>query len=149
MVPSLCGMPWSNIIMSCWIMPSHFGSGYLPEPAGDSIALQILALRHVGARAVQSGLFVVPEREADGPLGLHIRAAEDARQFHHQRSAGAIVIGGLAPADAIHMAATMYISSGMRGADLGAVTLLRAGPAWRAANSVRGASHRAASADRY
>ena len=27
MVPSARGMPWSNSIMSCWIMPSHFGSG--------------------------------------------------------------------------------------------------------------------------
>ena len=35
MLPSAFGMPWSNIIMSCWIMPSHLGSGYLPEPAGS------------------------------------------------------------------------------------------------------------------
>ncbi len=36
-VPSARGMPWSNIIMSCWIMPSHFGSGYRPEPGGFSL----------------------------------------------------------------------------------------------------------------
>ena len=35
-VPSARGMPWSNIIMSCWIMPSHLGSGYFFDPAGDS-----------------------------------------------------------------------------------------------------------------
>src|ERR1035437_4337645 len=36
MVPSGLGMPWSKSIMSCWIMPSHFGSGYSPDPAGSS-----------------------------------------------------------------------------------------------------------------
>jgi hypothetical protein len=24
------GMPWSNIIMSCWMTPSHFGSAAVP-----------------------------------------------------------------------------------------------------------------------
>ena len=36
-VPSGSGMPWSHIIMSCWIIPSHLGSGYFPEPFGSSI----------------------------------------------------------------------------------------------------------------
>ena len=41
-VPSARGMPWSNIIMSCWIMPSHFGSGYFPDPAGSSLPCSAL-----------------------------------------------------------------------------------------------------------
>ena len=119
-VPSGSGMPWSNIIMSCWIMPSHFGSGYLPRAGRVLLALQRLALLDVGARGLRSGFLVVPQREADRALGLHVGRAEDARQLHHQRGARAVVVGRLAPAVAVHVAADDVHLFGMRGADLGA-----------------------------
>ena len=86
-------------------MPSHFGSGYLPEPGRLFLALQRLTLFDVRARAVEARLFVVPENEANRAIGLHVRAAEDARELHDDRGAGAVVVRGFAPADAVHVAA--------------------------------------------
>ena len=60
-----------------------------------------------------------------GPFGLHIRGtAEDARQFHHERGTGAIVIGGFAITDAVHVACHNVHLFGVRGADLGAEHVL-------------------------
>src|SRR5207253_2307451 len=86
--------------------------------------LQVLALRDVGRRAFGAGLLVVPEREADRSLGLHVGTAEDAREFHDDRRPGAIVVRGLTPADAVHVAADDVHLLGMGRADLGADDVL-------------------------
>src|SRR5206468_2287366 len=64
------------------------------------------------------------QREADRAVGLHFRVAEDARQFHHQRGAGAIVVGGFAETDAVHVRADDVHLFRMGRADLGAVDVL-------------------------
>jgi hypothetical protein len=97
--------------MSCWIIPSHFGSGNLPDPDGFSLP----------CRSLRSRFLVVPERESDRALGVHVRTAEDARHFHHQRGAGPIVVRRFAPAVAVHVAADDVHLLGVSGADLGAV----------------------------
>jgi hypothetical protein len=92
-----------------------FGFGILAGAGGRFDALQVLALIDVGARAVEAGLFVVPEREADGTFGLRdVRVAEDAGQFHDERGAGAVVVGGFAPADAVHVGGDDVHLFGMR-----------------------------------
>ena len=103
-VPSARGMPWSNSIMSCWIMPSQRGSGYFPEPARRFDPLQRRALRHIGVGAVQAGLLVVPQDEADGALGLHVRRGEHPGELHDQRGARTVVVRRLAPAVPVHVA---------------------------------------------
>ena len=58
-------------------------------------------LRHIldgCARAIRAGLFVVPERESDRPLGGDIRAAHHARQLHHKRRSRPFVIRRFSPA---------------------------------------------------
>ena len=86
-------------------MPSHFGSGYFPEPGGTFLSLHRTALLDVGVRAVETSLFVVPERESNGAFRLHVGHREDARQLHHDRGAGGVVIRRLTPADAVHVPA--------------------------------------------
>ena len=103
-----------------------------PQPAGLGVAagagrvfhaLQLAPVLHVGAAAVESGLLVVPEREADRHGGLDVRRAEDARQLHHQRGARRVVVGPLAEAVAVHVRAEDVHLAGARGADLRAVDL--------------------------
>ena len=103
--PSGPGMPWSNSIMSCWIMPSHFGSGVA---AGAQRVLSFPgdpALSHVRAAPSRACFLVVPEDEPDRSSGLHIWTAEHARQFHHERRPRAIVIRRFAVPAAIHVRA--------------------------------------------
>src|SRR6185437_2658251 len=107
--------------MSCWIMPSHFGSGYLPDPAGSSLPC---SASRCATYAVASRLFVVPEHETNRAIGLHVGAAEHARELHHERRTGAVVVRRLTPADAVHVAADDVHLVRMRGADLRAVHLL-------------------------
>src|SRR5262249_42398413 len=103
-----------------------------PEPARLRIAarsgrllaaLEPRALLDVGARAVEPRLFVVPEREADRALGRHVRHAEDARELHHERRAGAVVVRRLAPAVAVHVRADDVHLLRPRGPDLRAEDL--------------------------
>ena len=94
------------------------------------LTLQRLALRDVRARTVQSRLFVIPEHEPDRTIGDDIRAAEHARQFHHQRRSRSIVVRGFTPAMSVHVRADDVHLVGMRGADFGAeyfLTLTRRG----------------------
>jgi hypothetical protein len=84
------------------------------------LALQRLPLLDVGAGGLRSGLLIVPEREADRAIGLHVRGAEHPGQFHHQRGAGAVVVRRLAPAVAVHMTADDVHLLRMSRPDLGA-----------------------------
>ncbi len=101
-----------------------FRLGIAARSGGGFDALQRLALVDIGLRPVQPGLFIVPQHEADGAVGPHIGAAENARQLHHQRRARTVVIGGLAPADAVHMGADDIHLARMGSADLGAPDFL-------------------------
>jgi hypothetical protein len=85
--------------------------------------LQVLALVDVGIGAVQAGLLVVPQREADAAPGRHAGRVQDARQFHHQRGAGGVVVGRLAIAHAVHVGGDDVHLLGMGAADLGAIDL--------------------------
>src|SRR4030095_12800993 len=64
-----------------------------------------LTLLDVRTRAFRAALLVVPEREADRALGADVGIAEHPRQFHDQRRPRPVVVGGLAPADAVHVRA--------------------------------------------
>src|SRR6185312_13850047 len=66
---------------------------------------------------------VVPENEADGALGLDVGTGEDASQLHDERSAGAVVVRRLTPADAVHVATHDVHLVGMVAAHLGAIDL--------------------------
>jgi hypothetical protein len=124
-VPSARGMPWSNIIMSCWIMPSHFGSGYF-RSRRDSPCPADPALRDVGARAFSpvSSLFQSAKRIVRSSAR---RAAEDARQLHHERGAEPSSFARLPPAVAVHVSADDVHLLGLRRATFVQKTL-RAGP---------------------
>src|SRR3989442_10785915 len=54
---------------------------------GILLSLERSSLRDVGARAVETGFLVVPEREADRALRAHIGTVQHARQLHDQRRA--------------------------------------------------------------
>ncbi len=95
--------------------------GILPRSRRVLFALQRLALLDVGAGAVQPRLLVVPQREADGAFARDVGHREDARQLHHERRAGAVVVGGFAPAVAIHVRADDVHLVRARGADFGAI----------------------------
>ena len=99
--------------------PLRFGK--LAGARGGLDALQVLALIDVGARAVQTRLFVVPEGETEGAVGVDVRAAEDAGQFHDERGSGAIVVSGLTPADAVHVRGDNVHLLRMNGTHFGAV----------------------------
>ncbi len=94
-----------------------------PGSGGFLLTLQRGALRNVSIGTVQAGLFVVPEDEADGALGLHPRCAQNARQFHDQRGSGAVVVGRLSPAVAVHVRADDIHFIGVHGADFRAIDL--------------------------
>src|SRR5438093_1341915 len=68
-------------------------------------ALKIFSLIHVRTRAIETGFFVVPEDEADRSIGLDIGGAQYAGDFHHERSAGAVVVCRFTPTVAIHVRA--------------------------------------------
>ena len=94
------------------------------------LALQLRALLHVGPRAVEPGLLVVPQHEADGALGLHVgllntRASSITSAVPEPSSLAA------SPQPMPSMCAPMmYISSGWVVPDLRAVHLFaRAGHA--------------------
>src|SRR5438034_725115 len=57
--------------MSCWIIPSHFGSGYLPDPAGFSMPWS-------GARRVPLH-WIVSSPTAAAPAAGRRRIAAAAR----------------------------------------------------------------------
>ncbi len=101
--------------------PEPFRFGILPGSGRILFALHRAALRDVRASRLRSRFLVVPEREPDRPLGLNVGTTEHVRQLHHERGAGAIVIRGLAPALAIHVAADDVHLFGVRGADFRAV----------------------------
>ena len=122
--------------------------GILARTRRVLLALQRLPLLDVGARAVRAGLLVVPQREADRALGLHVRHAEDARQLHHQRRARSVVVRGFAPAVAVHVRADDVHLVGTGGADLRAVHLFARARSSSAGRSARAALRPAASADR-
>ena len=84
-------------------MPNQRGSGYWPEPVGILHTLQFLALLNIGTRAIQPGLFVIPQGETDRYFRFHIRSIEDTRQFHHQRRTGTVVVDCLVNTVPIHM----------------------------------------------
>src|SRR5262249_52235368 len=86
--------------------------------------LQRLPLLHVGFRAVEAALFAVPHREAEPSLRLHVRIAEDARQFHHERRAGSVVIGRFVVAVAVHVRADDVHLVGELGPDFRDVDLV-------------------------
>src|SRR5205814_1539587 len=97
---------------------------------GVLLSLKRRSLRDVGARAVETRFLVVPEREADRALRAHIGTVQHARQLHDQRRARTVVVGGLAPAYAIHVGADDVHLAGARRADLRAIHLFaRAGSA--------------------
>ena len=85
--------------------------------------MKILALFDVGAAAVQSGFLIVPQNETDRTFGLHVRAGQNAGQFHHQGRARSIVVGGLAPADAVEVRAEDVHLFRMRDSGLRAIDL--------------------------
>ena len=96
----------------------------LPGAGRLLLALQRLTLRDVRTRAIQAGLFVVPENEANRAVGLHVGTAENARELHDERGAGAVVVRGLAPAVTVHVAADDVHLVRVDAADLRAVHLL-------------------------
>ena len=102
-------------------MPSHLGSGYWPDPGRLFPALQGGALRDIGARAVQAGFLVVPQDEPNRPLGPDVGRGKDARELHHQRGAGSVIVRRLSPPMSVHVRADDVHLLGMRRADLGAV----------------------------
>ena len=55
---------------------------------------------------------------------MDLGIAEDARQLHHERGAGAVVVGRFAPSYAVHVPGHDVHLFRMRVADLGAVDLL-------------------------
>jgi len=83
------------------------------EPLGLLLrALERAALLDVGACAVETGLFIVPQGEPDRAIGADVSAAEDAGQLHDERRARAVVICRLAQPIPSMWPPTMYISSG-------------------------------------
>src|ERR1051325_135502 len=120
-LPSGPGMPWSNIIMSCWIMPSHFGSGYFPDPGGFSLpcrSCRCAMYARAACDPVSSLFLVLPQNESARSRGCDVETAEAPRDFHHERSSRSVVVRRLAPAMAVHMAADDVHLFGMRRADL-------------------------------
>src|SRR6266700_313327 len=93
-------------------------------------SLERRSLRNVGAGAVKARFLVVPERESDRSLCPYIGTVQHARQFHDQGRPRTVVIGGLAPAYAVHVGADDVHLVGPRRADLRANHLFaRAGNA--------------------
>ena len=104
--------------------PQPLGSGYFPEPAGLSLPSSGSRCSTYARAPFRPRLLVVPQRKADRPVGLDVGAAEDARQLHNEGRARAVVVGGLPPADAVHVPADDVHLVGVGGADLRAVDLL-------------------------
>src|SRR5438874_9653482 len=75
-------------------------------------------------RTLIARLLVVPERESNRSIGLHIRAAQNARDFHDKGGTRTVVIRRLAPAVTVHMRADDVHFAWMCGADFCAVHLL-------------------------
>ena len=114
------------------MVPQHHVVLYHAQPARLGIPagtgrvldpLQLLALRDVGAGAVETRLFVVPQDEADRALGPDVGGAEDAREFHDERRAGAVVVHRLVHAVAVHVGAKDVHLVGARRPHLRAVDL--------------------------
>src|SRR4029077_7151901 len=64
------------------------------------------------------------QREADRSIGHHVGTAHHPRQLHHDRRAGAVVVRGFAPADAVHVPGDDVHLLRVGGADLGAEDVL-------------------------
>src|SRR5205807_8610448 len=96
----------------------------VPARAGGVfLALQPLALLDVRPGAVETGLFVVPENEADRAVGPDARGGEDAGELHDERGTGAVVVRRLTPPVPVHVGANDVHLPGMTAADLGAIHL--------------------------
>jgi len=109
--------------MSCCTIPSHLGSGYLPEPGGILLALQRCSLRRIGAGTGMAAFLVVPQNKSNRSIRLHVGTAENTRQLHDQRRTGPIVIRGLAEALPVHVGADDVHFVRVRAADLRAIHL--------------------------
>ena len=69
-------------------------------------------------------LLVVPQDEPDRSVGLHVRAAEDACELHHERRSRTVVVRRLVVAVAVHVRADDVHLFRVRGADLRAENFL-------------------------
>jgi len=99
------------------------GFGVLAGAGWGFDSLEIFALGDVGCGSVEAGLFVVPEGEANGDVRSDAGGGEDAGQLHDEGGSGAVVVGGFAPADAVHVGSENVHLVRVFAADLGAVDL--------------------------
>jgi hypothetical protein len=100
------------------------GFRVLARAGRDLFPLQLPALVHVGAGAVEARLFVVPEDEPYRAFGLHIGGAEDPGEFHDDRRARRVVIGRFGVSEAVHVPGDDVHLVRARRADLRAEDLL-------------------------
>ena len=119
--------PWHAVVEQHHVVLNHpqpLRLGVAARSRWILLALERLALRDVREHAFQTGFLIVPEGEADRPIGFDVRRAEHSRQLHDQRCPRPVVIGRLSPAVAVHVSAHDIHLLGVGRADLRTVDLV-------------------------